>query len=350
MMGPDFVHPSFEFDNRGKRGVVVDLEADEGPGLVHELARDVDIFLTNLTRPRLERYRLGASDVHALAPRSVYTVLSGYGLGGPDADRGAFDQTAFWARSGAMSVFGDEGDQPVLCRGGYGDRTTALNLVASTLAALRLRDQTGEPQTVEVTLQRTGIWSLASDVTTALFARVQPPRHNTDQPGNPIWNFYRTSDERWILLVMPAAMAYWPRFCKLVGHPEWAADERFATLTKLMANGPELVPEIRTIMAAHDLAYWADQLDREGLIWAPVAELLDVIEDPSLREAGAFSVIDHPRAGAIETISAPFDIRGADVAVRGPAPDLGQHTREVLGEVGISSERLDQLQERGVIL
>jgi crotonobetainyl-CoA:carnitine CoA-transferase CaiB-like acyl-CoA transferase len=135
-----------------------------------------------------------------------------------------------------------------------------------------------------------------------------------------------------------------------MGHSEWALDERFANLMGLALNGPELVPEVREIIAAHDLAHWSAEFDGAGLIWAPVAQLPDVIEDPSLREAGAFAIIEHPTAGAMETVAAPFDIRGADIAVRGPAPGLGQHSREVFEEVGISAERLDDLVARGVVV
>lgn len=349
LMGPDFVHPTFEFDNRGKRGVAVDLEHPEGPGLVLALARDVDIFLTNLTRPRLERYGLTDKHIRAVATRSVYVVLSGFGLTGPDSERQGFDQSAFWARSGAMSLSGEARDAPSLCRGGYGDHTTALNLLAATLAALRLRDQTGESQVVEVTLQRTGVWCLAGDVTTTLFTRSQPVRHSTDRPPNPIWNYYRTRDGRWLLLCMPMPLAYWSRFSELVGHPEWAEDARFQSVAGLLTNGPQVVPAVRETIATEDLAEWGRRFDQAGLIWAPVAEMPEVIEDPSLRENGAFSLIAHPRAGAIETLSAPFDIRGAGIEVRGPAPELGQHTREVFGELGLPPERLDDLVARGVL-
>jgi crotonobetainyl-CoA:carnitine CoA-transferase CaiB-like acyl-CoA transferase len=134
-----------------------------------------------------------------------------------------------------------------------------------------------------------------------------------------------------------------------VGRPEWAEDERFSNLIGLLANGPEIVPELREIIAQHDLTHWGDEFDAAGLIWAPVAELPEVIEDPSLRDAGAFATINHPTAGAIETVAAPFDIRGAGIEVRGPAPALGQHTREVFEEAGIAPERIDDLVARGVL-
>jgi crotonobetainyl-CoA:carnitine CoA-transferase CaiB-like acyl-CoA transferase len=349
LLGEDFVHPSYQFDNRGKRGVCIDLEDPQGIELVHALARDVDIFITNLTRPRLERYRLKDADIHALAPGAVYAVLSGFGTSGPDSDRAAFDQTAFWARSGAMSVFGDRDDGPLISRGGYGDRTTALNLLSAILAALRVRDRTGAGQYVEVTLQRTGIWALASDVNLALFERTQPEKTSRKAPGNPIWNFYRTRDERWLALVMPMAMPYWAPFCNAIGRPEWVSDPRFQTLPDLAGNGPAIVPELEAMFAAADLSHWREVLDGAGLIWEPVAELPEVVEDPALREAGAFALVVHPRGGAMEIVSTPFHIRDADVAVRGPAPDAGEHTREVFLEAGIPAARIDELLASGVL-
>ncbi len=349
LLGEDFVHPSYQFDNRGKRGICVNLEAAEGQALVHTLARQADVFITNLTQPRLARYKLTDADVHALSPSAIYGVLSGFGTTGSDAERQAFDQTAFWARSGAMSIFGDRADGPLISRGGYGDRTTALNLLAAILAAMRVRDRTGEGQFVEVTLQRTGIWALASDVTTALYARVQPEKTSHAAPGNPIWNFYRTADDRYLVLIMPMALPYWSKFCTFAGRPDWHSDPRFQTLLGMAEQGATIIPEIDALFATHDLAYWREKLDASGLIWEPVAELPEVVEDPTLREAGAFSIIDHPRGGAIEIVSAPFHIRGADIAVRGPAPDAGQHTREVFAEAGLSADQLDGLFARGVL-
>jgi crotonobetainyl-CoA:carnitine CoA-transferase CaiB-like acyl-CoA transferase len=279
----------------------------------------------------------------------VYAVLSGFGTTGPDAHRQAFDQTAFWARSGAMSVFGDRDDGPLISRGGYGDRTTALNFLAAILAALRVRDRTGQGQFVEVTLQRTGIWALASDVTTALQSRAQPEKTSRRAPGNPIWNYYRTADGRWVALVMPMPLAYWPRFCEIVGRRDWSEDPRFQTVPGLAEHGPAIVPEVDAMFAEHDLAWWRERLDAAGLIWEPVAQLTEVVDDPALREAGAFVSVEHPRAGTLELIAAPFHIRGADVIVRGPAPDAGQHTREVFLEAGVDAATLAAYFERGVV-
>ena len=349
LMGEDFVHPTYQFDNRGKRGVCVDLEQPEGQALVHTLARDVDIFITNLTAERLKRYHLSDAEVHALAPTAIYAVLAGYGTTGPDSDRQAFDQTAFWARSGAMSIFGDRDDGPLISRGGYGDRTTALNLLSAILAALRLRDRTGEKQYVEVTLQRTGIWALASDVNAALYDRQQPAKTSRKAPGNPIWNSYQCADGRWLVMIMPMAMQYWPKFCHAIGRPEWITDDRFQNLLGLAEHGPAIVPELQAMFRGQNLEHWRTILDGAGLIWEPVAELPEVVDDPVLREAGAFSMVIHERGGAMEIVGTPFHIRDADVGVRGPAPDAGQHTREVFAEAGLSPADIDSLLARGVL-
>ncbi|MGD8830703.1 MAG: CoA transferase [Pseudomonadales bacterium] len=349
LLGEDFVHPSYQFDNRGKRGICVNLEDPQGVALVHELAAGSDVFLTNLVPERLARYHLTDKEVHAVAPRVVYAVLAGYGVTGPDSHRAAFDQTAFWARSGAMSVFGDRDDGPLISRGGYGDRTTALNLLSAILAALRVQERTGEGQYVEVTLQRTGVWALASDVCTALFDRQQPEKTSRRLPPNPIWNTYQTRDGRWLVMVMPMAMPYWPKFCTAIGREEWISDPRFETLLDLATNGSQIVPEIEAMFLSEDLAHWREKLDAAGVIWEPVAELPEVVDDPVLREAEAFSMIVHERGGAMEILSAPFHIRDADVTVRGPAPDPGEHTREVFEQAGLDAGRIDALIEKGVI-
>ena len=349
LLGEGEIAPSYQFDNRGKRGVCIDLETEDGVALAHDLARQADIVITNLTRERLERYQLTDQHVHAFNPTAIYGVLSGYGTSGPDSDREAFDQTAFWARSGAMSVFGDRDDGPLISRGGYGDRTTALNLLAALLAALRVRDQTGEGQFVEVTLQRTGVWALATDTNSALYSREQPEKTSQKAPGNPIWNCYRTRDNRWLLLVMPMPVRYWPKFCAFAGREDWLTDPRFQSVLGLAEHAAEIVPDIDAMFAEHDLAHWAERLDAAGLIWEPMSELTEVVEDPALRERGAFSLVVHERAGAVEIVSAPFDIRGADIAVRGPAPDAGQHTREVAAELGLDKDRIDALFQAGVL-
>jgi len=341
---------AFQLDNRGKRSVTVALDKPGGPELVRRLAARSDVFLTNLIQGRRVRYGLTWEAVRAVNPRVLYASFSGYGTRGPDQNRPGFDYAAFWARSGLMGLLGEPPSPPPLCRGGQGDHTTALNILAAVLAALRLRDQTNEAQHVEVTLQGTGMWTLAGDLQAALVAREQPTRHERTHPANPIWNSYRAGCGSWILLVMPQPdPVYWPRFCAMIGRPEWATDPRYDTLHDRRKHTVELTREIDALFAAHEFAHWAAKLDEHGLIWAPVAKLTDVIDDPQAREMGWITTLDHPTLGPFETLDTPFKIYGADVAVRGAAPEAGEHTFEVLAELGVEDEELAKLAADGVI-
>ncbi len=343
------INYAFELDNRGKRSVTVALDRPGGPEVVRRLCESADILLTNLFGSRRKRYGLMPAALHAANPRLVYASVTGYGSEGPDADRPGFDIAAFWARAGSMALLGEPSSPPPPCRGGHGDHTATLNLLAAVMVALRLRDQTGEGQLVEVSLLGTGAWTLGTDLAAALVAGQQPLRHDRTQPINPLWNSYRCADGRWVMLVMPQPDRYWPRFCQMLGRSGWATDPRYATLEGRRERSRELTREINTVFAAADVATWAERLDAAGMIWAPVAELPEVIRDPQLRSQKAFAPVVHPVAGRFETLAAPFHIGGADVAVRGPAPSPGEHTHEVLSGLGLSDDELADLAENGVL-
>ena len=352
-IGYDFDFPAnyaFEVDNRGKRSVVVDLDKPGGPELVRRLAADCDVFLTNLVQRRRVRYGLTFEDVIGANSKVIYASFSGYGAHGPDEDRPGFDFAAFWARSGIMSTIGEPDSPPAMCRGGQGDHTTALNILASVLAALRMRDKTGEGQHVEVTLQGTGMYTIAGDFSAALTSKKDPVRISRKTPVNPIWNTYRCADDRWILTVMPVPFpSYWPKFCDIIERPEWADDERWNDLAKLRASTPMLVGLIDEIMAAKPFSHWSRLFDEAGLIWAPVATMTDMIADPQVRAMGWITELQHPTAGPFETLNTPFRLYGSDIGARGPAPGIGDHTFEVLSGAGLSEDELADLAAAGVL-
>jgi crotonobetainyl-CoA:carnitine CoA-transferase CaiB-like acyl-CoA transferase len=297
---------------------------------------------------RRERYGLTEPDVRAANERIIYASFSGYGTRGPDATRAGFDFAAFWAATGIMGLLGEPDAPPPLCRGGQGDHATALNILSATLAALRLRDQTGQGQHVETTLQASGMWTIAGDYSAALVSRQHPGRLSRKAPVNPIWNSYRCADGEWVLLVMPVPFPqYWPRFAKMVGRDDWLAG--YSDLMALRAETAKLTAEIDAIFAEHDCAYWSARLDEFGLIWAPVARLDDTIRNPQVREMGWIAEIDHPAHGTFETLDTPFKIYGSEVGVRGPAPEAGEHTYDILSEFGVGEEEMAALATDGVI-
>jgi crotonobetainyl-CoA:carnitine CoA-transferase CaiB-like acyl-CoA transferase len=339
---------AFELDNRGKRSITVDLAKRGGPEIVRKLVESADVFITNLIQPRREQFSLTDGELMALNPRLIYVSFSGYGIEGPDAGRAAYDFSAFWTRSGIMSLVSRPDEAPVVCRSGQGDHVTALNLLSATLTALRMRDLTGEGQFTDITLVGTGVWTIGSDVATALQTGEQPATRIRTRPPSPLSNTYQCADGKWILMIMNPPDRYWTRFCACFRHPEWEHDPSFEKVAVRRAHSAELVEMVDAEFAMEPLAYWSQRMDEHGLIWAPAQDLPAVIQDPTIRNLGTFTQIEDSEIGPYETLSTPFTIRGADIAVRGPAPLPGEHTTEVLSEYGFDDAAVAEMAANGV--
>ena len=338
----------FQLDNRGKRSIAVDLNEPRGGELVRELAAKADVIITNLLPGRLKKYGLAADQVCAGNPKLIYALVTGYGSVGDDADRIAFDLTAFFARGSIMSLIGEPGEPPPSFRPGQGDHPTGLSLLVGILAALRVRDRTGEGQIVETALMRTAAWTIGCDVSAALVDRKQPTPRGRNEAISPMGTRYRCADGVWVNL-SALDPRQWDEFCKALGHPELATDPRFATPVDRFRNNKEIIGILDELFASEPYAYWAPRLDEAGIIWGRVAELPDLVDDPQARAMGMFVEIDHPVAGTFETLAAPFTLSASTVEARGPAPDVGQHTAEVLAEFGIDETRAAELADGGVV-
>jgi len=339
----------FAVDNRGKRSMTLDLESPDARDVVKRLAAQADVLVTNLTPGRLRRYGLTYEEVRAAAPRIVFTLLTGYGSDGPDSERPGFDGTTFFARSGLTWLIGEAGSPPVQSRAGQGDHMAALNLLAATLAALRLRDRDGESQFVDVSLLQTGVWAIASDTQQALnrdewdFERQDRSKH-----WHVTRNTYETSDGRWMQLTMPLPERYWSRFCAAIERSDLAEDARYTSTAAMRENGPALLAEVDAIFRQHDLATWRARLDAAGCIWSLIATPFEVVNDPQLRDRGAFEELTTADGQTYWVLAAPFKIHGADIRARGPAPAVGEHTRQVLDGYGFSAEEVAALAAKRV--
>jgi formyl-CoA transferase len=235
----------------------------------------------------------------------------------------------------------------VLSRIAQGDHTTGMNALAAIFAALRLRDLTGEGQLVEVTLQQTGVYTIATDFARTLIDGQQPLRMDRTAPPNPLFNTYPTADSHWVMLVHMTPDPYWPKLCAAIDRPDLSTDDRYDSMRKRMAHGPALAAIIEAEFVAHDLAYWSDQLDRQGLIWAPMVELPQVMDDPALQALSAFPEV--PGANPpFRTVGVPFSIHGSDTGPRAAAPEAGEHTAAVLAEAGLTEAEVAELAAGGV--
>ena len=338
----------FHLDNRGKRSIAVDLAEPRGAQLVLELAGRADVLVTNLLPGRLERYGLGPEQVRAANPRLVYGLVTGFGSQGPESDRIAFDLTAFFGRAGIMSLVAEPDQAPPAFRPGQGDHATGLALLSAVLAALLQRERTGQGQVVETNLLHVGAWTIGCDLGAALVDRRQPTPRGRQEPISPLNTRYRCGDGVWLNLAAHDQSA-WPRFCRQVGLDELAEDERYDTARKRFRHGPELVALLDEHFATEPADHWAPRLDAAGVLWDRVATLPELLEDPQARAAGLFTEIEHPVTGAFETLAAPLSMGGGEVAVRGPAPEVGEHTREVLEAFGVATSRIAELATDGVV-
>jgi crotonobetainyl-CoA:carnitine CoA-transferase CaiB-like acyl-CoA transferase len=341
--------PSFQVDNRGKRSIAVAVDRPAGAELVRRLAADRQVFLTNLLPGRQERYGLHPAGMFAVNPRIVHATLTGYGRSGADAGRPGYDVTAFFGRGAITDASTEPGSVPPLPRPAQGDHTTGLSLVVAVLAGLRLAEQTGKGQVVDTSLFATAAWTMATDLAPTLLDRRPVTKRDRHHLISPLANRFRCADERWIILNMPEAH-WWPRFCEAMGRPDWAADERFSTIKGRYDHMPYLMDAIDEVFATRTLAEWGRIYDEAGLIWGPAQAIHELVDDPQAQAERLFPEV--PAAAGrpdFPTVAVPFKIDGAEVGPRGPAPGLGEHTRGVLGEAGLSAEEIDGLVADGVV-
>ena len=345
---PGALNPPFEVDNRGKRSVAVNLEHDTGRDIARKLIDRADVFVTNM-RPRvLDQFGLNYATLSKANPKLVYCQITGYGADGPNRDRAAYDIGAFWARSGIAATLVPKGAPLPQQRGGMGDHMTGMGAVGAVCAALLARERTGKGQRVAVSLLRVGTYMMSWDVMLALRLNIPVKAYDREHAVNPIINCFRTKDGRWFWLLLLQADRHWPDLCRAVGREDLMRDDRFADIAVRREHAPELVEELDAAFATKTLAEWGKVLDRENVWWAPVNTVNDVIADEVAHEAGVFRDVEGPD-GPVPFVATPADFSAAEAGPRGLSPELGQHTEEVLLELGYDWDAIIALKEQGAI-
>ncbi|MFF3567546.1 CaiB/BaiF CoA transferase family protein [Nocardia jiangxiensis] len=345
--------PIMEGPNRGKRSVGLALEKPGARKVLDELIRNSDIFLTNFLPEARAKLRIDLEDVRAANPNIIYVRGSGFGARGPEADKGGYDSTAFWARGGsAAGVTPEDSDRMTrMPAGAYGDSIGGMTIAGGIAAALYARATTGEPSVVDVSLLGVGAWATQFTANMALLSggplppKIQPEHGSAT---NPLVGAYRTADARWIELSMLQPGRYWPEFCRLAGREELIEDERFDSTAKLMANAAEAAQIVAEIIAGRNFEDWVEILGRGEGQWAAVQNSWEVGQDPSLRANGLIAPLEDVDGVQREMITNPvqFDETPA-MLTRGP--QFAEHTDEVLRELGIDDEELIALKIDGAV-
>ena len=340
---------TFDVDNRGKRSIAVALDTEAGADVVRRLVKNAHIFMCNLLPQRQERFGLHAARLFAINPKLVHATLTGYGSIGPDAQRPGYDVTAFFGRSGLYDAMreGVDGTVP-MARPAQGDHTTGLAMVSAILAALRLAERTGEGQAVETSLYETAVWTQATDFSVTAVDRAPLRQRTRERLIVATSNRYPCGDGKWVVLNMPGEAA-WRNLCRVLGREQWLSDPRLQDLKGRFDNMPEIVAGIDAALAAKSRDEWGTIFDAEGFIWGPVLGLHEVAADAQAHAIGLFPEMHSDEIGDYRTVRIPMRFLNTNVGPKGPAPTLGQHTREVLRDAGLSDAEVARLIEQGAI-
>jgi crotonobetainyl-CoA:carnitine CoA-transferase CaiB-like acyl-CoA transferase len=296
----------------------------------------------------LERLGLDPDTLHGRNRRLVYGIITGYGTTGPDRDRAAYDISAFWARSGVVGLLTRPGTDPPFQRGGMGDHGAGMTLAGGISAALLARERTGDGQLVATSLLRHGMYTISFDLNCALRYGVPLAVAKRSQMTNPVINCYQDADGRWFWLVGLEGQRHWPDVCRAIGRPGWIDDERFRDADGRKDNIRELIPAMDEIFATRTREEWAEIFDREGVWWAPVQTTDEVLADPQVRAGGGF--VEVPEGGgSVTMINTSVDFGGTPGGPRAMPPDLGEHTDQILRELGRDARAIDELRAQGIV-
>jgi crotonobetainyl-CoA:carnitine CoA-transferase CaiB-like acyl-CoA transferase len=339
-----------EIPNRGKRSIGLDLAQPDGLKLLHRLVEQGDVFLTNFLPDARKRLRIDVDDIRAVNPAIIYARGSGAGPKGPEAGRGGFDSASYWARGGiGYALSPPDAPHPVRMRSAFGDVMGGLTIAGAIAAALFHRDRTGEPSIVDVSLLGLALWNLSVDVAQAkLFPDADVYRYDPDDLVNPIVGIYRTKDGRHINLTMLQSDRYWNDLCDHLGRPDLADDPRFKDHDARATNSRACTQELKAIFAGRTLAEWKEALATTEGVWAPLQTPAEVHEDRQVVANGYIARIP-TGAGDIALVTGPaqFDeTPAAPVA----APTHGQHTEEILLELGLTWDEILAHKESGAVL
>jgi crotonobetainyl-CoA:carnitine CoA-transferase CaiB-like acyl-CoA transferase len=338
-------------DNRTKRSVAIDLRSPDGQALLHRLVRDADVFVTNAPLESRGRLRVRYEDLAPLNARLVYASISAYGETGEEASKPGFDSIALWARTGLMDLVRASPDvPPARSLPGMGDHPTGMSLFAAIMTGLYHRERTGRGTMVSTSLMANGLWMNAIPVQGILCGtrtEVRPPR---EESVSALANLYRCRDGRWFMLTITGDERHWPTFAAGIGREDLTKDPRFEQTPDRRKNARALTAVLDEVFATKDWAEWYPILEKTGVAFGVVSTLDDIPHDVQMRASGALVPIDDPRAGASLTVSSPIQIAGQEKVPATFAPEIGEHTVEVLRAAGVADAEIERLLAAGVIV
>ena len=341
----------WEILNRGKRSIGLDLANPEGLAVLADLVRDADVFLTSFLPPARRKLGIDVEDIRALNAEIIYARGTGQGPRGPEAEKGGYDHTSFWARSGiAHAAHQVTGEFIPQVGPAFGDLMSGFSLASGITAALLRRDRTGQTSVVDVSLLGTGMFAFSpSIVASELYGVDTIPRvKHADQP-NPMVAGYATKDGRIIYIAGIRTDRGWTRFCELLGRPELATDPRFRDNEGRVANRQACIAALDEAFATRTLAEWREILEGMEDPWTVVQSARELHSDPQAQANRYVQEVMSAAGSTFPLITSPVQLDEQPPPLR-RAPDHGEHTEQILLETGRSWDDIKKLKQSKAVL
>lgn len=332
-------------DSRNKKSLALDLKSEAGREALYRLIPLMDVFLTNYHPSVLEALRVRYEDLKPLNERLIYAHATGYGDTGDDAEKPGYDATAWWARSGMMDLVRGGDAEVAMSAPGMGDHPTSLSLFGAIMMALYQRERTGEGSKVSTSLMANGAWANSILVQAALCGAQSFKPFKHEDSMNPLVSIYTTKDDRQLFLVMVKQDSEWDQFCEAIDHPELKGDPRFKDQAARRDNARDFVAFLDTVFASRPLAEWERRLEEHRVTFGVVKRTAELPNDEQMHENGIFREI--PGSDGMLTVDTPIKMEGADKVPPGPAPEIGEHTVEVLQGLGYTDTQIREMVDNG---
>lgn len=340
----------WQLTSRNKRSIALDITTAQGQDILHKLVAGADVIFTNFLEKQLKRFRMTYEELQGINPRIVFAQLTGYGSQGPEAERRGFDTTAWWGRSGLMDFIRDQGQTPLSAAPGMGDQSTAMSMFSAVMTGLYRRERTGEGCQVSTSLAANGVWANGMAIQGVVAGQNLGAYRQERGWTNPFTSAYPTADGRFVVLAMINRQREWPRLAKALEREEWLDDERFKDYATLMKNRRDLIAAIAERTQRLTQEELMRRLDAQGVTCGVVAPMGDVVQDEQLLASGIVLATNDPGEDYRYTVNSPITIEGEPKRPPTRAPEIGAHTREIMGEIGYSDEATAALIASGVLV
>ena len=321
--------------NRNKRGIVINLKTDEGKKILRDLALQSDVLVENFRPGTLKKFGLDFETLHELNPKLIYCSITGFGQTGSMKDKPGYD-FMIQALGGLMSITGEPDGEPMKTGVAVVDLFAGQNAIIAILAALQARTLTGRGQQLDIALFDSQLGWLANVASNYLISGKLPKRHGNAHANIVPYQSFQASD--WWFAIAVGNDRQFARLCDLIGKPEFAADEKFATNSARVQNRAELIPLLIDIFKTASVSDWLARLDVAEIPCGPIQNFEQVFSMPVVGEREMLVKMEHPTIGKLPLVGSPLKMSDTPVEFRLPPPLMGEHTEEVLRELGWGDE------------